>query len=194
MGRPADREPLDDEWLSVVRRVDRQAFAREFPSGDPTATECAHNLVYASGRFLDADVRALRRHGLSTAARILLAAIEGAGEPLAANVLAERLFVSGASVTSLVDTLEKRGLVRRVRSETDRRVVLVELTDLARPIIDEYLAEVTAMHAAQFAIFSAAEREQFVQLLARLAAHIETLDLDDITARAKPRRVPKSRG
>jgi hypothetical protein len=88
----------------VARRVDRRAFAREFPSGDPSATECAQNLILASSRLTDADTRALRRHGLSVAARIMLATIEDAGEPLPANVLAERLLVSGASITSLVDT------------------------------------------------------------------------------------------
>ena len=144
--------------------------------------------MLASSRFTDADTRAMRRHGLSLAARILLATVEGAGEPLPANVLAERLLVSGASITSLVDTLERRGLVRRVRPDHDRRIVLIELTDAAQPVIDAYLAEVTALHAAEFSIFTADEREQLIDLLARLSAHLTTLDLDSITAAAKPRR------
>ena len=144
--------------------------------------------MLASSRFTDADTRALRRHGLSIAARIMLATIEGAGEPLPANVLAERLLVSGASITSLVDTLERRGLVRRVRPDRDRRIVLIELTDAAQPVIDAYLAEVTALHAAEFAIFTADEREQLTDLLARLVGTSTTLDLDSITAAAKPRR------
>jgi len=184
----AEQPPADGGRDPVARRVDRRAFAREFPSGDPSATECAQNLILASSRFTDADTRALRRHGLSVAARIMLATIEGAGEPLPANVLAERLLVSGASITSLVDTLERRGLVRRVRPDRDRRIVLVELTDAAQPVIDAYLAEVTALHAAEFAIFTADEREQLINLLARFAAHLMTLDLDSITAAAKPRK------
>lgn len=171
-----------------MRRVDRRAFSREFPSGDATATECAQNLILASTRFTEADTRALRRHGLSIAARVMLATIEGSGGPLAASVLAERLLVSGASITSLVDTLERRGLVRRVRPDGDRRVVLVELTEAAQPVIDAFLAEITALHAAEFSIFTPDEREQFITLLARFAAHVETLDVDAITARAKPRR------
>jgi DNA-binding MarR family transcriptional regulator len=184
----AEAPPADGGRDAAARRVDRRAFAREFPSGDPSATECAQNLILASSRFTEADTRALRRHGLSIAARIMLATIEGAGEPLPANVLAERLLVTGASITSLVDTLERRGLVRRVRPDNDRRIVLIELTDAAQPVIDAYLAEVTSLHAAEFAIFTADEREQLTTLLARLAAHITTLDLDSITAAAKPRR------
>jgi DNA-binding MarR family transcriptional regulator len=180
--------PADRGRDAPARRVQHLAFAREFPSGDPSATECAQNLIHASSRFTEADTRALRRHGLSIAARIMLATLEGAGEPLPANVLAERLLVTGASITSLVDTLERRGLVRRVRPDSDRRVVLIELTDAAQPVIDSYLAEVTALHAAEFAIFTAEEREQLTTLLARLAAHITTLDVETITAAAKPRR------
>jgi DNA-binding MarR family transcriptional regulator len=180
--------PPVDGGAVAARRVEHQAFAREFPSGDPSATECAQNLILASSRFTEADTRALRRHGLSIAARIMLATIEGAGEPLPASVLAERLLVSGASITSLVDTLERRGLVRRVRPDSDRRVVLIELTDAAQPVIDAYLAEVTALHAAEFAIFTSDEREQLTTLLARLAAHITTLDVEAITAAAKPRK------
>jgi len=188
MRSDAEAPPADRGRDAAPRRVDGRTFSREFPSGDPSATECAQNLILASSRFTEADTRALRRHGLSIAARIMLATVEGAGEPLPANVLAERLLVTGASITSLVDTLERRGLVRRVRPDSDRRVVLIELTDAAQPVIDAYLAEVTALHAAEFAIFTADEREQLTTLLARLAAHITTLDVEAITAAAKPRR------
>ncbi|MEP7055564.1 MAG: MarR family transcriptional regulator [Actinomycetota bacterium] len=179
--------------MASPRRVDRAAFAREFPSGDAAATECAQNLITTASRFADADTMALRRHGLSIAARVMLATIEGAGEPLAASALADRLLVSGASITSLVDTLERKGLVRRVRSADDRRLVLVALTEAASPVIDAFLPEVTALHAAEFAIFSPAEREQFVMLLARLNAHIASLDVERVAAGAKPRRRPARR-
>src|SRR5215471_14529552 len=46
--------------------------------------------------------------------------------------LAEHLTVAVNSVTSIVDHLERKGLVRRQRSAEDRRVVRVELTDLGR--------------------------------------------------------------
>ena len=187
-------KPSGDRGLaSPVLRVDRTAFAREFPSGDATATECAQNLIRASTRFMDSDTQALRSHGLSLQARVLLATLEGAGVPLSASTLAERLLVSGASITSLVDTLQRKGLVRRSGSDSDRRVVLVELTEAAQPVIDAFLAEVTALHAAQFAVLTDAEREQFCTMLARVSTHIATLDGEAIAARAKPRRRPKRR-
>jgi DNA-binding MarR family transcriptional regulator len=179
------------ETAVAPRRVDRAAFAREFRSGDATATECAHNLVRTADLFLDADVRGLRRHGLSTGARILLATLEGAAGPLSQSAIAERMIITGASVSSLVDTLERKGLVRRVRSATDRRTTLVELTDAANPVIDAYLAEVTTLHAHEFAGLDEEERETLVTLLAKVAAAIEALDVDAVVASARPRRRPR---
>ena len=179
------------ETAGVPRRVDRAAFAREFPSGDATATECAQNLVRTADLFLDADARALRRHGLSTGARILLATLEGAAGPVSQSAIAERMIITGASVSSLVDTLERKGLVRRVRSASDRRTTLVELTDAAYPIIDAYLAEVTTLHAHEFAGLDEQESETLVTLLAKVAATIETLDLDAVVATARPRKRPR---
>lgn len=48
--------------------------------------------------------------------------------PLAVGQLAEALAVHQSSISILLARLEQRGLVRRVRSRSDRRVVHVELT------------------------------------------------------------------
>jgi DNA-binding MarR family transcriptional regulator len=189
--RPDGRPSTSREAAVEPRRVDRAAFAREFPSGDATATECAQNLIRVTELFVDADTRGLRRHGLSLGARILLATLEGADQPLSQSAIAERLLITGASVSSLVDTLERMGLARRIRSTSDRRVVLVELTDAAYPVIDAYLAEVTTLHAHEFDVLNEEERETFVRLLAKVAASIEHLDVDAAVATTRPRRRPR---
>src|SRR4051812_6530164 len=48
--------------------------------------------------------------------------------------LAEHLKVAVNSMTSIADSLERKALVRRHRSEEDRRVIRVELTDSGREI------------------------------------------------------------
>jgi DNA-binding MarR family transcriptional regulator len=58
----------------------------------------------------------------------VLTVIEADG-PLPMSKLADALDVSVASATGIVDRMEQRGLVRRVHSREDRRVVLVEKTD-----------------------------------------------------------------
>jgi DNA-binding MarR family transcriptional regulator len=51
---------------------------------------------------------------------------------MTAGALARESRLSSGAVTTLLDRLERVGYVRRVRDTTDRRRVLVELTDLAR--------------------------------------------------------------
>src|SRR5687767_1423272 len=48
--------------------------------------------------------------------------------------MGERLMVHPTSVTSIVDRLERDGLVRRLAGADDRRVVLAEITDAGREL------------------------------------------------------------
>jgi DNA-binding MarR family transcriptional regulator len=57
--------------------------------------------------------------------------------PLSAGQLSERSGLSPAAMTTLIDRLERKGYVRRVRDANDRRRVFVELTDLARTSVWE---------------------------------------------------------
>lgn len=51
--------------------------------------------------------------------------------------IANRYFVTQASITSSVDKLESIGAVKRTRSKEDRRVILVEITEKGKEIYDE---------------------------------------------------------
>ena len=52
--------------------------------------------------------------------------------PMSATRLAEATGLSAAATTAMIDRLEQKGFVRRRRHETDRRQVLVEMTDEGR--------------------------------------------------------------
>ena len=57
--------------------------------------------------------------------------------PQSMSHLAEALDVSVASMTGIVDRMERRGLVERRHGEPDRRVVVVEPTDAGRAVFQE---------------------------------------------------------
>src|SRR5688572_1845259 len=57
--------------------------------------------------------------------------------PLCQGDLAAKLLRSGASITSVVEGLEARGLVVRQRTEEDKRFVRVALTSKGRAVIRE---------------------------------------------------------
>jgi len=81
------------------------------------------------------DVR-LRRWNLSGAQAAALAALVAHG-PQRMSDVARYLLQQTQTTTDLVDRLEQRGLVRRVRHATDRRVVLVEATEAAVALLDQ---------------------------------------------------------
>jgi DNA-binding MarR family transcriptional regulator len=78
--------------------------------------------------------RFAERHGLNrTDVRALVAIMDAArrGEALTAGRLGDAVDLRSASVTALVDRLEKVGHVRRVRDSEDRRRVGLEMSDSA---------------------------------------------------------------
>nr|WP_229851335.1 MarR family transcriptional regulator [Streptomyces roseolus] len=60
--------------------------------------------------------------------------LAGRGGSAAPSELAQDLDLAPASVTGRLDALERRGLVRRTPSTTDRRRVVVELTEEGRTV------------------------------------------------------------
>jgi DNA-binding MarR family transcriptional regulator len=70
----------------------------------------------------------------------VLTALESDG-PLPMRRLAEAMDVSQASATGIVDRMEDRGLVERLRDDEDRRVVRVALTETGRSTIGALTAE-----------------------------------------------------
>jgi DNA-binding MarR family transcriptional regulator len=83
---------------------------------------------------VSALIRAEHRHAafVSQAMELpladMLALYHLANEPLSASVLGDRLGLTSGSITALVDRLVARKLARRTKHETDRRVVLIEMT------------------------------------------------------------------
>jgi DNA-binding MarR family transcriptional regulator len=79
----------------------------------------------------------LKPHGLTFAryeALVLLVFSSRGSLPL--GKMGERLQVHPTSVTSIVQRLEAAGLVRRVRDDADGRVVLAEITDAGRELVE----------------------------------------------------------
>src|SRR5271168_1229242 len=60
--------------------------------------------------------------------------------PLTISAIGEKLLLASASMTSAIDRLEQRGLVRRTSSTEDRRVRLIELTREGRVFITRLYA------------------------------------------------------
>lgn len=113
-------------------------------------------------------------HNLSGTAKQALAILEGAGEPLEPTVIAERLLITTGSMTSMLNTLERRALVRRMPHPADRRKLLVSITPEGAAIVDEMLP---SLHSRERTIIGAAlskaEQKQLRAMLAKVQASVE---------------------
>ena len=97
--------------------------------------------------------------------------------PANINVLGEKLSLASGSATAAIDRLEKRGLVERVASQTDRRVKSVELTTEGRQLIKQAFKS-HSRHMEQTAEpLTETERSTLVKLLKKLGRNAEAMRL-----------------
>jgi DNA-binding MarR family transcriptional regulator len=144
-------------------------FAEEYPEADALATECFLNVLRASEQMWDELTRRLKvDYDLSASAANIMAIIDGAGEPLTPGVIAERAIIAAASTTSVLDTLERRGLVRRSPHPTDRRKVHVDLTASGRAAIDRILPGIHRLEKQVMGTLDEEEQRILLHLVAKV--------------------------
>jgi DNA-binding MarR family transcriptional regulator len=78
----------------------------------------------------------LVRQGISMSQLHVLNLLDRHGE-MAMSHLADMLDVSMSAASGLVDRIEERGYVERIRVPSDRRVVIARVTDSGRRVLDD---------------------------------------------------------
>jgi DNA-binding MarR family transcriptional regulator len=106
--------------------IDRQTVEREL----------LDELTSWSSRDRGGAFKSWHRHSISLVHLNVLTALEAEG-PLPMRRLADALDVADASVTGIVDRMEKRGLVERRHDTDDRRVVLVFPTEAGSQVFSQ---------------------------------------------------------
>lgn len=88
--------------------------------------------------------------------------------PLTQGEVSTKVLKSGSNMTTVIDNLERDGLVRRERDAHDRRVIHVHLTDAGRGKIEAVLPGHVAALVDEFKILSAGEQETLGELCKKL--------------------------
>jgi DNA-binding MarR family transcriptional regulator len=86
------------------------------------------------------------------------------------NALGRHLGLDKSSISGLVDRAERRGLVTRTVSASDRRAVQVSITDTGRQLVDQVAASFTGRIETFTAGLPDADRQALAQLAARIVA------------------------
>jgi DNA-binding MarR family transcriptional regulator len=115
------------------------------------------------------------RFGLNRGEVGALSALRIAGPPhrLSPTRLGRGLMLSSAGMTSRIDRLERRGLVRRLSDPDDRRGVIVELTDQGLEVVDAAVAAITVSDRQLLERFDPQEMAVLAGLLRKLLGGLE---------------------
>jgi DNA-binding MarR family transcriptional regulator len=162
----------------IARRISPD-FEQRYPDSNTQSTECAMNLVHTVDLMLKRISSLVQPFGLSPTSGLALSILADSDQPLPPNQIAERLIISRASVTSLLDSLEKRGYVQRHPHQSDRRMLLIELTDTGRQAADAFRPIVHQQEKVWMEVLSAEEQGQLLDFLGRLQATLADSDGSD---------------
>ena len=159
------------DWTdALLNRLAATRSAREIEPFEVTARISRLSLHIARiqeesfGRF------GLNRGEVGVLAALMLA---GPKQRLSPTQLFKGLMLSSAGITSRLDRLESRGYLKRTRHATDRRSVLVEITESGRKVLDQAITADARREAEAVAALSRTERRDLAALLRKLIAGLE---------------------
>ena len=92
--------------------------------------------------------------------------------PMTAGEVSQKILKSGSNLTTVIDNLERDGLVRRERDANDRRVIHVHLTEAGSSKIEAVFPEHVAALVEEFSVLSASEQELLGKLCKKLGTRI----------------------
>ena len=92
--------------------------------------------------------------------------------PMNLSELSQKLLKSGGNITMVADNLEKRGLLVRKRSKTDRRYVKVELTYEGNNLIESIFPEHVTNIVNEMNALDPGEQEELSRLCKKLGRKV----------------------
>ncbi len=124
------------------------------------------------------EAKVMRDAGLTESQFGALEALLHLG-PLCQRELAAKVLKSAGNMTTVVDNLERRGLVERRREDDDRRVVTVNLTRDGEKLVQRVFPDVVDALVNTFSVLTAKDQRQ----LAALCRHLGTAGASTPTTR-----------
>lgn len=120
----------------------------------------------------------LRRRNLTTSQLAALRHLARRGS-LSAGEVARGVSVSQATITGVLDRLERRGLVTRTRDPEDRRRVVIELTEAGREVVATSPPPLHERFVLRLAELPETERQEIDRVLRRI---VQMMELEDVEA------------
>src|SRR3954453_11720716 len=106
----------------------------------------ALDIVHTADLLMQNVSGLLKPHGLSPTQYNVLRIVRGSPDGLSSKEIGARLVTRDPDVTRLMDRLEKRGLLVRVRGDADRRAVIHRLTSDGLDLVNALDRPIQQMH------------------------------------------------
>ncbi|MFT2816725.1 MarR family winged helix-turn-helix transcriptional regulator [Leifsonia sp. A12D58] len=167
-------ESSNTDFISRLRRSWKQAL----PELDTTPVELMGRINRISALSTQQLDRVLASSGVSRSEFDVLCALARSDRPLRASEVTAQTMLSGAATTKLTARLDDAGLLRRQRLERDGRVVLLELTDAGRTLVETQFPRCLDQERQLLAGLDDTEQADLARLLRKVSGAAERTLLD----------------
>lgn len=159
------------------------ATAKRFYDGRKYDVQCSvgHRLFHLMNLMRREVESRMAQHGLTDAQWKPLWMLK-TGRASTANELAREMMVDAGAITRMLDRLEAKALIERVRSESDRRVVDLRLTPAGEAVVEHVPFVLASVNNDFLRGFSEREFEQLREMIDRMAANGGALQGDEAAA------------
>ncbi len=138
---------------------------RLMPKGS-SRQEAAVQLLRAADVVRRRMAAVVEPYGVTVQQYNVLRILRGAGEPLPILAIAERMIEGTPGITRLLDRIEAKGLVTRVRDTKDRRVYHCSITQVGLELLASMDAAVDAVDEAAVGALTPDDASELVRMLA----------------------------
>jgi DNA-binding MarR family transcriptional regulator len=156
--------------------ISLQEFSKRFPNMNPSALKICAELMRTGSDLLAAFETVLGKYGLSQGRFLVLVVMNRTpGTEINPSTLAEKLGVKKATMTGLLDGLEKDNLVERVSDPRDRRKIGIRLTAEGQQVLETMLPDYYRNMAKLTVTLSENERQTMISLLGKVNHKLSSL-------------------
>ncbi len=146
-----------------------EEISKRYHELDPSALKTCATLLRTGSDLLTAFENLLSRHGLSQGRFLTLIVLNRTPDKaINPSTLAQKVGVKRATMTGLLDGLEKNELIKRLAHQKDRRKISIQLTDAGRNVLDKMLPNYYSHIAQLMKYLSENERQNLNSLLKKI--------------------------
>ncbi len=154
-----------------------EKFVARYPDAEVASVLPFLNILRAGSDLSDALDALLGKHGLLQGRWwVLILLMREDDLTSTPSDLAEKAGVSRATMTGLIDGLERDGLVQRLTDTSDRRKLTIKLTSAGQAKLDEVMPGYYRKVRQLMSVLTQQQRDDVVSSLKLLTANIAALD------------------